>query len=188
MSLFLLYMCGWQMIFKKIVVPHMLLVWMCADVHVTAFPGYVVSLAVRVATFLSWISLLFVCTQQAFCYSPLFPPLVYLSLTLCVSSFTVFTFLLLCVFVSAAVFALFTPVREAVVRVTPHCLCYRIFTGRKLSDSAHCVSARVWLCVCPDLTFSVQFTRFFQTVHSAWHFFPTAILVCLRLCEHVWCV
>lgn len=85
----------------------------------------------------------------------------------------------LCLFVSAAVCPLWNPLFTPVWEL----LC--------LAVGGYCLSARVWLlygvyvqcvCVCPALTFSVQFTRFVLAVHSAQRFFPTGTLVHLPLC------
>lgn len=170
-------MRAWKVIFQKIYLLHMMLVCSRAC-DCMLLPGYGVSIPVRVTTFLFWINLLFVCTQQAFCCSPL-----------CLQTGVTHTLRTpLCSLLGSCV-------------SLSVCLCCCVSSVKSplyicLAVGGYCLSARVWpcvcvrgvyvyvqcVCVCPDLTFSVQFTRFFLAVHSAQRFFPTGTLVHLPLC------
>ncbi len=127
---------------------------------------------------------------------PYFPPLVYLSHSQCLFFVRVHlsALLFLCLCVSVAVLSVWnplsTPVREAVVGMTPHCLCYRILTGRILSDSSLCLSACLAVCVpiwhsqrsSPDFSrLFVQSGISFQLVCVFLRLWAT-IFVCVCLC------
>lgn len=133
-----------------------------------------------VATFFLWINLLCVCTQQAFCSSLLFPSLAYLSHTHCL------------------LFSLHSLFCFSVRSPFSHHLYERLQQGWTLAVSVTgyynsedtiwqlSLSVRVCLAACPDLTFSAQFTRFFQAIRSALHFFPSYVFV--TVVKNLFCV
>ena len=127
------------------------------------------------------------------------PPLVNLSHSPCLFFLCVHLLLFLCLFVSAAaLLSVWIPLLHlAAVGMTPHCLCYRILTGRIVSDSSHCLSPCVWLWVCVCVCMCVCVRAFVCVCVLIWHSqrsspdfsrllvqprvsFQLAILVCLQ--------
>lgn len=153
----------------------MLLVRLCADVHVTAcLSDYGVSFTVHVMTFLFWINLLFVCNTTGFLSFSLIPPTgVYPTLSLCLlhlffhfSGLLPLNLLLLCSLCQIHSTPGGNGNNPFIFSVTGDCLTAFILCQH--------VFGFVCVCVCPHLTFLADMIRFFQALRSAWHFFPTS--------------
>lgn len=85
------------------------------------------------------------------------------------------------------------PVWEAAVGMTPHCLCYRILTERIQSDSSHCVSVCLAVCVLiwHSRRSSPDFSRPFIQPCLSFHLvclWLWARIFCVYVCVCVWCV
>ncbi len=212
MSLCLLFVCVndiWASL-SCFDVLYMMFAGVCVDVHVTA------CLSLPVMVCLSLCALWHFSSESIYCLcahnkllslSLISPQRVYLSHS--VSSFSVFTFLFLCFSICPSLLLLLLllySLREipclylAVVGMTPHSLCYRIWTARLLSDSSHCLSACVWLCVCVCVCVCVliwhsqrSLPDFSSLLIQPDFSFQLATLVCVlrlpqRTCVRVWCV
>lgn len=111
-----------------------------------SLPGYGVSFAVRVMTYLFWINLLFVCNTTGFLSLSLISPLVYLSNSHCLFFLCLHLSVLLCLLSAAAAFCVKSTRHLAEVGITPLLSLYtnREDTFWQLSSS---VSMSLAVCV-----------------------------------------
>lgn len=165
-------------------VPYMMSLWVCAVqmcmwlnvCHSVVMVCPSLCVVCCVCVFLCWINLLCLCSQQAFCFSSLFPPLVYLShspsllfplyLFLC-SCLCIYIFVAVCVL--SIVLSLSACIRSC-CRFDPSLLqdINKEDSVWQLSLFVWGKSARVWQCVCVDVSwfdiFSVVYHISFQLV------------------------